>query len=90
MEQRFDVAALSPRFEDAVPRFRLDAAVAEFAEILRGSYWARESKLTDVLAVARSAARSLRDDTTTGFISVVQKAATLRGPSKPEDNQEER
>lgn len=83
IEQRFDVVALGRRFEDAAPRFRLDAAVAEFAEILKGSYWAREGRLSDVLSVARSAARDLRDDTTAGFVSLVEKAAVLSSRSKP-------
>ena len=83
LEQRFDAAALGRRFEDAAPRFRLDAAVAEFAEILRGSYWAKGGRLSDVLSVARDAARSLRDDTTARFVSLVEKAAALSGRSKP-------
>ena len=33
--------------------FRLTAAVAEYAEILRGSYWAQEGSLDDVLYLAR-------------------------------------
>ncbi|MGH7731331.1 MAG: YfbK domain-containing protein [Candidatus Eiseniibacteriota bacterium] len=84
IEQRYDAAALVRRFQDAAPRFRLDAAVAEFAEILRGSYWAREGRLSDVLSVARSAARNLPDDTSAGFVSLVEKAATLRlsGPGQ--------
>ena len=83
IERRFDAAALGRRFEEASPRFRLDAAVAEFAEILRGSYWAKEGRLSDVLSVARSAARSLGDETTAGFVSLVEKAAALSGRSKP-------
>jgi Ca-activated chloride channel family protein len=90
IERHFDVAALSGRFEDAAPRFRLDAAVAEFAEILRGSYWAKESKLSDVLTVARSATRSLKGDATTGFIPVVEKAATLSARPKSGNDKEER
>jgi len=90
IERRFDVGALSRRFEDAAPRFRLDAAVAEFAEILRGSYWAKESKLTDVLSVARSAARGSRDDATNGFISVVEKAAALSARPKSRSGEGER
>jgi Ca-activated chloride channel family protein len=87
--QRFDATALSGRFEDAAPRFRLDAAVAEFAEILRGSYWAKESRLSDVLSVAQTAARNLRDDTTAGFVSLVQKAAALSERTKPGEGGEE-
>ncbi len=39
------------RFERASDDFKLAAASAEFAEILRGSYWARGSSLSDVLAL---------------------------------------
>ena len=81
--QRFDAAALGRRFEDATPRFRLDAAVAQFAEILRGSYWAKEARLSDVLSVARSAASSLGDDTSAEFVTLVEKAAALGGRAKP-------
>jgi Ca-activated chloride channel family protein len=77
MERRFDAAALGHRFEDAAPRFRLDAAVAEFAEILRGSYWARDGRLSDVLSVARDAARDLQDEASTEFVTLVERAATL-------------
>jgi Ca-activated chloride channel family protein len=49
-------------FEEATPMFRLTAAVAEYAEILRGSYWAKESSLDNVLAVAQVAGASLALD----------------------------
>lgn len=83
MERTFDIGALSRRFEDAAPRFRLDAAVAEFAELLRGSYWAREGRYSDVLAVARSAATRLRDEPTAEFVSLVEKAAALKARPQP-------
>ena len=84
------LSALSRRFEDAVAQFRLDAAVAEFAEILRGSYWAKEGRLSDVLSVARSAARGLQEDAANEFVSLVEKAARLSEPPKPEEPNEER
>jgi Ca-activated chloride channel family protein len=77
MKIRFNRSGLSPRFEQASARFRLDAAVAEFAEILRGSYWARESQFSNVLPVARSAARDLREDTASEFVRLVEQAAEL-------------
>ena len=40
-------------FEEAAPTFQLSAVVAEFAEVLRGSYWARESDLQAVAEEAR-------------------------------------
>ncbi|MFH1279315.1 MAG: von Willebrand factor type A domain-containing protein [Candidatus Eisenbacteria bacterium] len=46
---------------DADPTFRIDAAVAEFAEILRKSYWARESRLDAAYRLARDAAHDLEE-----------------------------
>ncbi len=37
--------ALKGSFEETTPAFQLAAAVAEFAEILRGSFWAQEGSL---------------------------------------------
>jgi Ca-activated chloride channel family protein len=49
-------------FEETTPRFRLDAAVAEFAELLRHSYWAKDGNLEEVLALAYDATQELPDD----------------------------
>jgi Ca-activated chloride channel family protein len=51
-------------FESTDPEFRLDAAVAEFAEILRRSYWAREGQFSDVAVIVDEVGGSLpaRDD----------------------------
>ena len=48
--QRTDLAVA---FEEASSRFQLSAVVAEFAEVLRGSYWAREGSLQAVADEAR-------------------------------------
>jgi Ca-activated chloride channel homolog len=80
--RRFDAAWLHRSFETAPPRFRLDAAVAEFAEILRGSYWARDGRLADVLAVARSAAAALADAPSAEFVRLVEGAAALKPAAK--------
>ena len=48
--QRSDLLS---RFDDASTSFQLAAVVAEFAEILRNSYWAQDGSLTQVLAEAR-------------------------------------
>jgi len=85
----FGSDGLCRRFEDASPHFRLDAAVAEFAEILRGSYWARDGRLSDVLSVARSAARGLGEDAAAEFTSLVEKATGLSRSLKPAEHKEE-
>ena len=89
MERSFAVGDLRRTFEEAAPRFRMDAAVAEFAEILRGSYWAKEGHLSDVLSVARTAASSLHDDVTAEFVSLVEKAAALKAQSQEQQGVED-
>ncbi len=49
-------------FESASPWVRLDAVAAEFAEILRRSYWARGSTLASVLTHAEPLAGAFPDD----------------------------
>ncbi len=52
----------APSFEEAGASFRLAAGVAEFAEILRKSYWAQESTFADVLPVIRGVLQEREDD----------------------------
>ncbi len=47
------------RLRDADPTFRMDAAAAEFAEILRHSYWAKDGDLAGVVGLAKEAGREL-------------------------------
>lgn len=69
---------LDRSFEQASPRFRFVASVAEFGEILRDSYWAEESSLE---AVRRVASQALDDmDSSPAereFVSLVQTAIKL-------------
>ena len=53
---------LVARFVDAPPRFQLAAVVAEFAEILRESYWAQDGSLAEVAAEASRVRRLLPQD----------------------------
>lgn len=48
IEEHLEGSQVKGRFEDASRSLRCDAAVAEFAEILRRSYWARDGNLRDV------------------------------------------
>lgn len=49
-------------FDAASPEFKLAAAVTEFAEIMRKSYWARGSKFSDVMPVIREVLDARGDD----------------------------
>ena len=51
--RQFNRADLEASLEQASPRFQMAAVVAEYAEILRESYWAQEGSLEDVVAEAR-------------------------------------
>ncbi len=85
IEQKASLAGqdFQARFEAASAEFQLTAAVAEYAEILRQSYWAKESRMTDVLALVRRLQdnppypRALAEQMT-DFSSLVAQAARLQ------------
>lgn len=62
VQRRVTAGDLSRTSAAAPPRLRLAAVAAEFAEILRGSYWARDSRLADLVQPAREVARDLPGD----------------------------
>ena len=71
-------ADFAPAFREASARFQLDAVVAEYAEILRQSYWARGSSLEDVAREARRVAEYLsRDPDVAEFVSLVERASQI-------------
>ncbi len=59
IEHRVRQRDVLPRFDAALPRFKLAAAVSEFSEILRGSPFAKGSSTEDVAAVLRPVALDL-------------------------------
>ncbi len=65
-------------FTEASPHFQLAAAAAEYAEILRNSYWAKESSLDDVAELARRVSDRLEaDPDVREFADLVATAARL-------------
>ena len=66
-------------FTDGSATFQLSAVVAEYAELLRDSYWARESSIDQVALDARRIAEYLpRDEDVQEFAELVTVAATLK------------
>jgi Ca-activated chloride channel family protein len=65
-------------FNDGSKDFRLAAAAAEFAEILRNSYWARGSQLGDVLAVVQSVERESSNPEVIGLMDLIAKARAIK------------
>jgi hypothetical protein len=53
---------LAERFTDADPHFQCAVVVAEYAEVLRGSYWAEDSTLAGVLEEAERVAELVSED----------------------------
>ena len=62
INQDFHLSDLSGSFATGPARLRLQAVAAEFAEILRGSFWAKESRLRDLIPVADAVAAELPGD----------------------------
>ena len=76
-----DASALQA-FSNASGSFRLAASVAEFAEILRQSVFARNARLGDVSDLGRTALTAYpSDEKIQEFMTLVSKAATLKQPS---------
>jgi Ca-activated chloride channel family protein len=61
ISETFDTRDLAESFEAANPYFQWAVIVAEYAEILRNSYWASESSLDDVLEAAERVSRYLEE-----------------------------
>jgi Ca-activated chloride channel family protein len=53
ISQDYDVSQLAYDFRETSPYFQRTVIVAEYAEILKGSYWAEDSSLDDVYDEAR-------------------------------------
>ena len=78
ISQEFEHDDLDTSFEEAPSTFQLSAVVAEFAEVLRGSYWAREGDLQTVADQARRIQQILPDSTAVAdFVSLATQAAGL-------------
>ncbi|MBN1954939.1 MAG: von Willebrand factor type A domain-containing protein [Anaerolineae bacterium] len=71
-------AEFAPTFEEASLRFQMAAVVAEYAEVLRGSYWARGSSLEAVLGQAARLAPHLSDDRdVVEFVALLERAVEI-------------
>jgi Ca-activated chloride channel family protein len=79
LSQDFDTAEMAPRFEDASPYFQRAVVVAEYAEILKESYWAEENTLRDIYREAERIAELLyQDEAMQEFVDLIRQAMRLR------------
>jgi Ca-activated chloride channel family protein len=69
---------LNKSFEDSSKEFRLAATVAEFAEILRKSYWAKDATLDSVLEHTQHLSREFKNDSDViELVDLISKAKPL-------------
>jgi Ca-activated chloride channel family protein len=77
------LADLVDSWEESSAGLRLVTLVAEFGEILKGSYWAREGSLEEVFRRAQQLLPAFPGDTEMAdFVSLVGRAAKLQGTSE--------
>ena len=78
MSQDFETRQMAESFRDADAHFQWSVIVAEYAEILRDSYWARGSNAGDVLDQARRVSDLLPEDADVSeFVDLVRQANRL-------------
>lgn len=78
MSRDFDSSELADEFEYADPYFQRAVIVAEFAEILKKSYWAEESSLSSVYGEAQRVSESLPWDEEMGeLLELIRRAGAL-------------
>ncbi|HEX2224965.1 MAG TPA: von Willebrand factor type A domain-containing protein [Thermoanaerobaculia bacterium] len=80
VEQAVRPADLATRWERAPASLRLATLVAEFAEILKGSYWAKDGDLREVLRRAQQLEGDFPGDKKVrDFVGMVEKAVFAKG-----------
>lgn len=77
MSQTFDTRDLENSFYRADPYFQLDVLVAEFGEILRGSYWSEGSNLDDLRPYTNDLLDQLENQEVQEFVELVETAARI-------------
>ncbi len=72
--RRISPGEFRSEFANASAQFKLAAAAAEFAEILRKSYWAKGSELKDVLALVKEISNEMDSPDVIELMSLISKA----------------
>ena len=88
-EKTLKLSQIESSFERAPRSLRLAAAVAEFAEVLKGAYWAKDVDGAELTRRARRLTGDFRGDERVAELAVlVEKAMSLRAPpaqAEPEE-----
>ena len=83
VSQDFLVSQLYESFDTAPATFRLAAAVAEFAEILRESYWAKDGSLGAVHQVVKDAFPEIDNEQVIELMYLINKTMDYRAEHAP-------
>ena len=76
----FDTRQMAEDFRAAAPHSQWTVIVAEYAEILRESYWAEESTLGEVLHEAERVSEYMWEEPDVSeFVDLLRKASRLHG-----------
>ena len=76
--EEFFTEDLAPAFSEASARFQMNVLVAEYAEILKDSYWAQNSSMAAVLEeVNRVGGMLEQDEDVREFMGLVEWASRL-------------
>ncbi len=79
ISRELTMSLMASKFHQAPARYRLQVVVTEFAEILRGSFWAKESRLEDLVPLADGLAEELSgDEQVKELAGLIRKAADLQ------------
>ncbi len=79
ISQDYDAGQMTFDFQEANPYFQRAVVVAEYAEIMKGSYWAEDSSLDHVYDEAQRISDYLyRDDYMEEFVDLVRDARRMR------------
>ncbi len=80
ISQDFETRQMAEDFRSAAPHFQWTVIVAEYAEILRESYWAEESTLGEVLREAERVSEYMWEEPDVSeFVDLLRKANRLHG-----------
>ena len=80
LSQDFETNQMADSFERSDPHFQWDVSVAEYAEVLRDSYWAKNSSLEAVRRQVERISELLpRNQDVTEFVNLARQASDLRG-----------
>jgi Ca-activated chloride channel family protein len=77
IKRGINVSAFGRRFEQASYEFKLAVAAAEFAEIMRESYWAKDSDLEAVARLVRNIADDREDKDVYELLDLVTRARDI-------------